>query len=774
MVKETDDEILRKAKKRFKTCQEWESVARERALSDMKFVEGDHLNMYQWGDDSVAVRVAAGKPCLTINKTRECVLQIVNDARQHETSIVVRASGQGASVKAAEAYEGMIRRIENRSNAQDAYDCAIDGQVKGGIGYTRVTTDYADNNSFDQEIKIVRVPDPFSIYIDPDIQEYDGSDMRYAFVFKNMTHDEYEDTYGDLDDIDSPNSSPLGLASDLDDDWNNEVHIRICEYFVKVDNNDTLHEFEDGRTEKNPDLQDGEFTKNPVFGKMSDIKDLEDDNPGIIKRAKKRSKRQRDIATPKIKWYLLAGGKIIDTKDWPGKYIPIVRWVGTQTVINKQLDRKGHVRNIVDAQKNYNFWASGAIENVALQTKTPYIASAEAVEEYQGDWARANQENLAYLPYNAYDSSGKPLPPPQRAQAPEIPPAFITGLQIAKDQMQLSSGQYEANFGAKSNETSGRAIQERQRAGDNSTFHFTDHQAIALRYTGKIIVDLIPFIYDTKREMKILNSDGTQQSVQLDPNHPLAHTQLQDPDDDETYNPEELTAIFNPSVGDYEIDIDTGPSFLTQRQDTFNALSQLMQADPALMQIAGDLLMKNAPFNDADEIAKRLRNMVPKQALGQQAPDPQIAQLQQMMAKQHEVMQDLTQKLEKAESKQNSDSMQKDLDWYKAETDRMAVVGKIDPQALIPVIRQTVSQILQMPVNMLIAAHAQQNEAMAGSDTQMQAQEHAHQQAMQNQQNLANQQATAQSAGHASDLSAQNANQAQQAVDNQPQPPQGQ
>ncbi len=733
-ISRSEEDIVNEAKKRYKRCEEWESSARENYLYDLKFVEGDSSNLFQWPDGIARSRSQVDRPCLTVNKTKKHCLQIINDARQNESSIQIRAVGSGASEEAAEIREGIIRHIEYQSNAQAAYACATDTQVKGGIGYYRVTTDYADEDSFDQEIYIRRVSDPLSIYIDPDIMEFDGSDMRFAFVSKDMSLDDYELNYGKSEE--GHNSSPLGTGTG--DGWENEDHIRVCEYYRRIETKDKLHELSNGETIRE-----------------STVNDANDDdtfptNDGLeVAQQNGMVTQSREILVPKIEWFLIAGSKIVDRNIWPGKYIPICRVVGEETVIDKKLDRKGHTRALIDPQRIYNYWTSSAVEFVALQGKTPYIASSESIEDYEDEWKSANQDNLAVLPYNATDDAGNKLEPPRRADPPQMAPAYISGLQIAKDEMMMASGQYEANMGQRSNEVSGKAVQERQRQGDNSTYHFIDHQSQAVRYCGRIINDLIPHIYDTARVIKILAVDGTQRTIQIDPNQQQSHIQHQDPDDDENFNPQEITASFNPNVGKYDVIVDIGPSFASARQDTFNALTQIIQSDPALMQVAGDLMMKNAPFPEADEIAKRLRNMVPKQALGQ-APDPQIGQLQQMLAQQHATMSEMSQKLQKAESKQSEQSMQKDIDWYKAETDRMKAVGGIDPDAMMPIIRQMVSQILGTPVNQLIAAHAQENEAMAGSDTQLQ-----NAQAQQ-----ASQQAQ-QSAQNASQLSAQNAQQSQ-------------
>lgn len=713
MSKDSDDKIVAQAKKRFERCESYESKARENYLYDTKFAAGDSSNMYQWPEAISRSRSSNDRVCLTINKTMQHCRQIINDSRQNESQIEIRPVGNGATYEAAQIFEGVVRHIEYQSNAQAAYSNANFHQVIGGIGYWRVTTDYSHDDSFDQEIYIKRVADPLSIYLDPDIGEFDGSDARFGLVFRDMSRDEYEESYGDMDDVEG-NVSPLGTGSNDGDAWDSEDHVRVCEYYRRLDGTDKLHELDNGMTVRESDVIEKEKT-----------------HPGIRDQLGINSVRSREISSPQIEWFLIAGSKIIDKKKWPGKYIPIVRCVGEEIVIDKVMDRSGHVRQLIDAQRQYNFWSSAAVEQVALIGKTPYISPIEAIEGFEEEWRDANLENKAILAYNAFSEDGREIPKPERQAPPQMAPAYLSGLQIAKDEMMMVSGQYEATFGAKSNETSGRAVQERRRNGDNATYHFIDHFSQAIQYTGRILVDLIPKIYDTARVLKILGQDGTQTTVQLDPSNQNAHQQVQDPDDDENYDPQQVASIFNPNVGVYEVEADIGPSFSTRRQETFQALSQMMTQNKELAAIAGDIMFKAADFPLADEVAKRLRAMVPKQALGKDQPDPQVVQLQQQMAQQHQAMMEITNKLQQAQNKASQHDP--NLEWYNAETQRLAVVGKIDAAALMPIVRELVSQVLGQPANPIIAMHQQENSMMPGSDQNQSAQEHA--------QNMAQQQA---------------------------------
>lgn len=644
------DDILLEAKERLTAALDWEDGARSRARDDYRFVNGDPDNMYQWPAELLKMRELDKKPSLTINKVRQHCLQIVNDARQNRVEVKIDAVGDGATYESAQCMQDLVRHIEYQSQAQDVYINAVTFQVFTGIGFWRVLTDYVDDKSFDQEIYIRRIKDPGMVVMDPDINELDGSDARYGFVYEDLPDDLFAKRYPKWKD--RANNSTLGIG--LDDDAPKD-HTRICEYFRRVEKKDRLY------------LTDtGTVTRSEVGDEIAAGLDAD------------KSVQKRDILTQSIEWYLIIGNEIAEERDWPGRYIPIVRLVGEESVIDGKLDRKGHVRALKDPQRMYNYWSSAAVEFGALQSKVPWIIPIEAVEGVEQYWESANRTNYAYLPYKARLDSGEVLPPPQRAQPPQAAQAFLAGMQTAAQELMMASGQYQAQMGEQSNERTGIAIQERQRQGDNATYHYIANLASAIRYTGRILIDLIPHIYDTERVIKIMQEDGSQSEVQINPG-------LQQPaqvsDEQGT-----VQRILNPAVGRYEVQSDVGPAFATRRQEAFNALIQLAQASPDLMSKAGDLVMRAADFPMADELADRL---VPPQV------DPAMQQAQQQMQQLQQANTALMEHLAAQKAKHTAVEQQKDIDVYRAETDRMSALSKVDPAALMPLIHQMVRDALQ-------------------------------------------------------------------------------
>jgi len=630
---------------------------------DLRFANGDPENGYQWDEKMSRQREKDARPCLTINKVKQHNRQITNDARQNKPSVRVYPVDDGADKKTAEVFNGIIRHIEANSNADTAYDIAGEFAVDAGLGYWRVTTDYAADDTFDQEIYIKSVANPLNVYLGRHV-EPDGSDAKCGFVFEDMPKKDFEAKYPDCEPVSWPLSKSDGSQ------WLNEDTIRVAEYFKIVEEADTLYANPDGQTIKASSIEDKAM--------LDALKAAAKDESSGVK--------SRKVMVRKCKWYLIAGDKIIDRRDWLGKYIPIVRVVGEEVEIDGKVDRKGHTRAMKDAQRMYNYWATAGVEYGALQGKQPYLAAKEAIEGHESKWDNLNTSHDPYLPYNATDSAGNPIPSPQRQQPPVTAPMYMEGMRVASEEMKMASGQYDASLGAKSNETSGRAIMARQREGDNATFHFIDNVARAIRFTGKILVDLIPKVYDTARVVRILGEDGKEDKVSIDPGRQKAVQSDKDPVTGA------IKEIYNPGVGRYDVTVAVGPSYGTKRQEAFEALTEMSSRNPQLLQVAGDLIMKAADFPMAEQIAERLqKTLAPelqdKKDGAEEVPaqaQAEIAQLKQSVQQLDEALQNAAGEVEKLEAEtadKSGDTEIKRIDAntkaYDAITKRLQVLGPL-------------------------------------------------------------------------------------------------
>ena len=1036
-ISEAENEILLEAKKRFKLCQEHEAQARVWFDYDYKFANADSNNMYQWDNWVVGDRQENGRPCLTINKTMQHNLQIINDGKQNKPGVNIRPVGDTASFEAAQVFQEVVRHIEYMSGAENVYDNAAVFQVSAGWGYWRVTVEKI-NGTFDKEIFIRRIKDPRSVYLDPSINEVDGSDAWFGFVFDDMPKDLYEAQYPKFKDV--GNSA---FNESVYSGWLNKETVRVCEYYRKSQEEDKLIYCILPNT--------GEEV-GPV--KWSELDKENQKQINEIKKMPEAQYREQTELNESWEWIKIAGNRVIDRAPWLGKYVPIVRLVGTETTIDGIWDCKGHTRALLDPQRIYNInsplaldtplptpfgwttmgdveagdmlldekgkpvkvagtspvfinrdcykvtfddgstivadadhlwtvderekiktynwtwpvktittkeltpnkhfiyatkpielkekellidpyllgawlgdgtsatgqftagsedveemrakfeerghvvftaretnhgafnftvsslrwkliklnltnnkhipkeylrasyeqrlellqglmdtdghyskqnrciftnvnlrliddfvelirslgirfarteikansrkfpsgetyncqasvqisftiepWTpvfklkrklvpqtehriihekrskrhrilsvekvasvpvkcvainsdshlflagegmipthnSANVEFGALQTKSPLTASPEAMEGFEDIYGRANIDNLAVIPYNEYNEEGKQLRPPQRIAPPVSSPAYVQQMEIAQNEMMMVTGQYQAQMGENENAKSGVAINARQRQGDRATYHFIDNQAIAIRYTGKILIDLIPKIYDTKRVMRIEAKDNTIMNVTIDPKSEQPYQKIDPangvPQNDN--NQQIIDVIFNPNVGNYAVVSDTGPSFATRRQEAFNALTQIAAQNKEFMGIAGDILWKVADFPEAQVLAQRWRKIIPPNITGD-APNPQLEQAMNeaankieeqlaIIAQQQKELNDRDRELnikERAQTLSETKTAVAEIrEDFRALTERLTSVGNAGPtisvEQLAPVIRQTLMEILQ-------------------------------------------------------------------------------
>jgi hypothetical protein len=669
------DPIVRRAHRRFKKCQRYETDARNNFMLDLKFANGDVYNNYQWPIDIYQDRGA--RPSLTVNEVRQHNLHIINEAKQNKAEVKYRPTGAGATEAAAEVYEGLYRHISNISNAQMAQGQAISFQVQAGLGFTVIEADYVeaspkpDSDAFNQEIYIRGINDPMSVYLDCDCSEPDGTGARYGFIFTDRPKDEVVEKYPKL-------RGKVAVANAVDGEdagWIRDDHVREARYYEVTEDKDELL---------------GDDVGSVVFASKVPAqlrKRWEDEAE-----ANGTKLKTRPIIRKSVKSHLIIGNDLIETTDLPGTAVPIVPWCGEITYIEKRLDRVSHTRAMISAQQMANYNYSASVEYGALQSKSPYIGPAAAIEGYETYWESANLVNHGLLVYNHRDDQGNEIPAPVRQEPPTAAPVYVQGIEQAEKFMMSVSGQYEAELGAPGNEKSGRAINERQRQGDRATYHFIDSQALAIRRQGVIIKEWIPVIYDTVRTAKILGVDGEEAEVRINPDAAEAHSIQQ--------QGAAITRIFNPKIGSYEVVSDVGPNYATQRQEAFNAIVQILTQAPDLIAKIGDILFKVADFPMADELAERLKPGLPPEAQAQLDQLQKVLQASQERGLNtekllHQAMEALAEERLKAKAKDQEGV----VDEFKADTERVKMLidaaTKADLAAAMAAIREMLPQAIR-------------------------------------------------------------------------------
>lgn len=650
-------EILEEARRRHTRALDWEGTARTRFKDDIRFCEADAYNMWQWPADIQTQR--AKRVMLTVNRVRQHNLDILNDARQSRVAVQVRPLRGGASYESAMILDGVIRHIEYISNAESAYQAALKFAVQGGIGWIRLVTDYVGDDSFDQEIYIrgfYRADDVMMVLLDPDIKEFDGSDAKFGFVYTDMPKDEFDKKYPKLKDRVGSNE----LAPEAS--WGNEERVRIAEYFRCVPQEGKLYTYIDPATGEQVTKRESEVQDELLSAVI--------DTEGFA---------ERIVIDTKVEHFKIIGDTIAEENVWPGKYIPLLRCIGEETVIDGSLDRKGHTRALIDSQRMFNYSASLAIEYSGLQTKTPFSGPAAAIEGYGDYWNTANVENHSYLPTKYVDDQGRDIPQPKRMEPPVAAPVALQGMESALQQMYLASGQNQADFGQPGNERSGVAIQQRQRQGDNATYHYLDHQASMIRLCGKQLLDLIAKVYDTERMVKFRDDAGNESDVKIDPNAPAPMQRFEQEDKDA---PEQV--VLNPKMGVYDVQADVGPAYATRRQEAFAKFSDLLASNKELFAIVGDIWMRFSDIPGCEEAAERLKRMVPKQAT-EDGPSPDLLAARQQIQQLMDLVKKTTDKLADKEGEAKNAEEKNAISGYDAVTKRLAALERglaLDPQGL--------------------------------------------------------------------------------------------
>jgi len=667
-VSDSDDkDRLSAMRRRYTIALSAYSDSREDELDDLRFMAGSPDNQWQWPADVLSTRGSVqgqtinARPCLTINKLPQHVRQVTNEQRQNRPTGKVIPADDMADVRVAEIFDGMVRHIEYISDADVAYDTACDNQVTYGEGYIRILTEYTREDSFDQDIRIGRVRNSFSVYMDPAIQDPCGSDAEWCFVTEDVSKADYERMFPDAAPISSLLSQGVGDQSLSQ--WLSEDMVRIAEYFYYEHEKATLNLYPDNITAFANSPQDKQLKQ--MFGKPL---------------------RSRSVDRKKVKWMKTNGFEVLEERDWAGKYIPVVRVVGNEFEVDGQLYVSGLVRNAKDAQRMYNYWVSQEAEMLALAPKAPFIGYGGQFEGYEMQWKTANTNNWPYLEVNpdVTDGAGQTLPLPQRAPPPLAQTGLIQAKMGAAEDIKGTTGQYNSSLGAQSNERSGRAILAREKQGDTGTYHYVDNLSRAIRYVTRQLVDMIPKIYDTARVARIVGLDGEVGMVRINPTQPEPMKEIRDE------NGFVIDKIYNPSVGVYDVCVTTGPGYMTKRQEALDAMSMLLQSNPQLWSVAGDLFVKNMDWPGAQEMAARFAKIIdPKVMEGEdQSPEMQQAKMQlEALTKELNQVVGMLQRVE-----QSIEAQEVQIKAYDAETKRIsAVQAGMSPEQIQDIVMGTIA-----------------------------------------------------------------------------------
>lgn len=624
------DSVMQGALQRFEESEAATAEDRDTYKEDWKFARLAE----QWPAAIKKQRVQEARPVLVINKLPSFIRSVVNESRQNRPSIKVSPVDNFTDENSAEVISGLIRSIERGSNARLAYDTAIDQAVTGGFGFFRIVIDYCSIDSFYLEARIERIPFAPQVHWDPSSTAFDSSDWEFAFISSLMTKRQYEEKYpeGTMTPFEGTLSDTAYGVSSYSE------NIRISEYFLREPNKREIILL------GIPNPQTGEmrtevFREDLLEDMAREFFEAADIDPGRKKDkqivqawmeiAGIQEMERREVDYFKIKRRVLNGVEVLEEEDWPGQTIPICPVWGDE--VFDELGRR-HFRSLIrdakDPQVMFNFWRSATTELVAMAPKAPWVGPKGFVpDEDRTKWDSANTRSHQYLEYEW--SSGQPAP--SRNAFAGVPTGALQESLSANDDMKAIMGIYDSSLGARSNETSGKAIMARERQGDVSNYHFISNLARSIASAGRILVEIIPSVYSARGAIRILGEDKKEEVIQLTQEAGGSHQEGMDG----------APKLYNLSVGKFDITVDTGPSFTTAREETRETLIEIMRQVPEAAQFLGDVLLDHMDFAGADKVAKRLNQLLPPEIRELENAElsegnPEAAQLQQQLKAQQQ------------------------------------------------------------------------------------------------------------------------------------------
>jgi hypothetical protein len=634
-------DTLTRIRERYKDAADFMREQHARMREDADF--SNPAMPQQWDAGAKAAR--AGRPMLVFDKSNQFIAQVVNDMRQNKPQIQCLPADSYADIEVAKKLNGIIKHIEYVSRAGIAYDTAGESQVRLGLGWLRVVPQIMRPETNEQEIRIMRVHDPMSVMLDPNSTEPDGSDAMWGVVSTRMTLRAFKAAY--------PKAKAESFETgDYGAYWFGDDFVTVCEYFEieETSENRLVVEFEGQRAS----LTEDEYWQAAQAMGMQ---------PPVVEQfeSKKRS----------VTWKKVTCADVLEQTDFPSQYLPLIPVMGHEMWIDGRRYLCGMVRRLADAQRFHNYTISAAAEAVALQPKAPFIGAAEAIEGHD-EWQTANTDSHSILPFNHMDEAGNPIPTPQRVQPPVFSQGWAELIQYSASAMEASVGMFAANLGKKGNATSGRQELAQQREGDTANFHFADNLARSIEQLGRVVVDMIPRIYDTPRQARIVGEDGSQDFVQIDPSMQTAAKK----------NGKKVVAI-NPTIGAYDVRVKSGPSYTSLRQESAEQMGNLIQASPEIFPLIGDEWIKAQDWPGAEKIAQRLKAMLPPQiqALeddGQEMPPEALQKIQSLQQQIEQLSHALENAAAEADSKQiDKEKAEADMltNGYKAVTERISALA---------------------------------------------------------------------------------------------------
>ena len=673
------DDAVKDSVEAYQDALDVSSGQREQIQEDLEF--SDPSNPRQWDDAEKNARErdpGGGRPCLVFDLVGQYVANVAGQVEKRPPSIHVIPVDGGADVKVAEQLDGVYRAIEYASRAQQHYARALTSAARAGVGYLIVRPEITDAALNYQMPMISSEGDPLRVVLDPWSVELDGSDADFGFHLTPLSHKQFERKWG---------KDAKKVSFGDDDTADDRESIVIAEEWRTEEKNRTVILYTDA---------DGNESSLP-----------EDDFAIAIQQGQLLQPRGAYKEKYKcVKWRRMSGAEVLEAeREYPASGIGIVPVYGYVGHSDGRMTYCGMPRRARAPQQAYNHAVSEIRAYMDQAPKAPWIASVRAVRGLEPLWERASVESRGFLPYNDIDDGGQPIPAPSRMTPTINLQNLMSSAENARGDIQATLGMYAANIGQASNETSGVAIDARKEQGEASTAHFPSHLAASLGQVGRLILEMVPRLIDTKRQIRIMGIDAKPGQVTIDPKQEKPVSEG-----------EGRGIVINPTVGKYDVRVVVGASYSTQRAQAQEAYTEMMRANPQIMPAIAPLWAQTLDVPNTDKLAQVLTAMAPPEVreILQPGEDGESKeQLKSKLADAQKAMEEATRLAKDAQAdadqahaklaEQAEEMAQHDdevsIKAYEAMTNRLKVTGvMMRPEEVEAVVQQMVMAMLSQPM----------------------------------------------------------------------------
>ena len=576
-----------------------ESENRQLGLKALKFRWGE-----QWPAYAIASR-GLDRPQLTINETDTYIRKVCNAQRKQRPRGRASPVDDKADVKTAKVVTGLIRHIEVNSDADNAYDTAYEFASEIGWGYWRLRHDYISETSFDQDIYVDTIANPFSVYFDYNSTLPDGSDAEKCLITDLMPKESFKKEH--------PGAQVISFeergTGDSDPDWATQHDIRVAEYYYVEREKALLVALSNGMAVWSDELPSG----------------------ALMLAAGIRIIGDRHSYRRKVKWQKQTCYDVLEETDVPGRYIPVLPLYWSSKVIESKTIKQGLVQNAMDPQRMLNFWNTAVTEYLALAPKAKWLMAEGQDEGHEKEFANANINPTPVLRYKQTDVENREAPPPQRV-APEPPPSgLIEATFMANQNLSRVMGVYDPAVRGGAQHKSDMTLNAEEEQGNLTNFHGYDNMTRSMKHSYRIMLSWFPSIYKTpNRIQRIIGEDGRDSLVTLNEQSP------------------EETVLNNVTVGQYDVVMQVGPGYDTRRQEGAATSIELLKTPlgEVIAQTSSDLIIRQMDFPGAEAIADRMAAANPLAQIDEDSEIPPELQMrmkgmQMMIEKQQGQMQEM-------------------------------------------------------------------------------------------------------------------------------------